>query len=110
MLGVVITCFTTLLVISWLGWGIHATMQRDTISTLERARKTLQGQLDSADAQKSRVERVPLRTKCRCKHDAYEHDERGCQNWLPVLGYCSCLATQEQVMFEPDPIRKMLLL
>ena len=109
MIGVSI--FSVIVIIAMaFGWGIHVTMKEDKIDELRKALNIAKRRLEHAQKEVNTHERVPLRAKCRCKHDAYEHDERGCQNWWPFFGYCSCLASQEQVMFEPDPMKKMLLL
>lgn len=52
-------------------------------------------------------ERVPLRTKCRCKHDAFQHDHRGCRVGGLFGWECVCLASRDEVYYTPDPMRPM---
>lgn len=89
-------------------WLFHVMSKNDEIDRLNMLLKDAKD--DQARMAVMQRERIPLRTKCRCKHDAYEHGYRGCTNWIPILGQCSCLATQEQVMYDPEPIRKMVAL
>lgn len=90
----------TIIVMAYMWW--ERSVDKDyTIATLRH-------ELQSAEERARRTEIVPLRTECRCKHDAYLHGSRGCTHWLPLLGRCACLATQNQVLYDPDPIRKML--
>lgn len=102
------TILCTVCAVTVIMWSLHVSSKNDEIDFLNMMLKDAKDRQDRVDAMQK--ERIPLRTKCRCKHDAYEHGNRGCNNWMPILGECSCLATQEQVMYDPEPTRKMVAL
>lgn len=98
-------------------WACHVANKNYEIEELRQDVKDRDVTISQADQrlaslslERRNSERVPLRTKCRCEHDAYQHDDNKCRNWLPILGECGCLANREQVMYDPEPIRKMTAL
>ena len=54
-------------------------------------------------------ERVPLRSKCRCGHDAFMHDKRGCRVLVGLQSQynCACMADRDMVLYTPEPMKRL---
>lgn len=104
-----VSILALLLVLELSGWFFHIGHKNITTERLKQDIKDRDATISMLNDRLNRLssERVPLRSRCRCGHDAYRHDSRGCQKEGLIFG-CGCFATQEQVLYDPEPMRKML--
>lgn len=110
VLGIYFVVVFVLFVSALLGWSAHVAEKNIKIESLRQNIKDRDAAIVVANQriQKLNSERVPLRTKCWCKHDAVAHDDNGCRIEYPFRWACACQISRDEVYYTPEPMRKML--
>lgn len=112
VLGIYFVVVFVLFVSALLGWSAHVAEKNVNAECLRQDIKDLKAALGMAENRTARLssERVPLRSKCWCKHDAVAHDDNGCRVEYPFRWACACQISRDEVYYTPEPMKKMLSL